>query len=154
MYDVEPDIPELFALIESKVLKLDWEIPKLFPLQEWKEAAKYAAELTDSRTLSGGQGQASPFQTSRSSFWCSGLAHISYRLCVLSLFVVGGSVLVITPKLVASTPLVVPSVIEFMSAFLPSPVALFFLLFQRNKEEKRWQRGRSLCTRSFLTELG
>ena len=51
MYDVEPDIPELFALIESKVLKLDWEIPKLFPLQEWKEAAKYAAESTDSRTV-------------------------------------------------------------------------------------------------------
>jgi len=51
MYDVETDIPELFALIESKVLKLDWVIPKLFPLQEWKEAAKYAAESTDSRTV-------------------------------------------------------------------------------------------------------
>jgi len=51
MFDVETDIPELFALIESKLLKLDWVIPKLFPLQEWKEAAKFAAEGKNGRML-------------------------------------------------------------------------------------------------------
>jgi len=35
-------------LMSRAKLKLDWV---LFPLQEWKEAAEYAAESTDSRTV-------------------------------------------------------------------------------------------------------
>ena len=50
--------------------------------------------------------------------------------------IVGGSIkILIAPKLVASAPLVL-SVIEFMSAFLPSHVALFFLFFNATKRRK------------------
>ena len=51
MFDVAKDIPELLRMIESQVLKLDWVDVKLFPLSEWKEAARIAVEERDGRTM-------------------------------------------------------------------------------------------------------
>ena len=51
MFDTETAIPELLQLVESQVLKLDWVDVKTFPIQEWKEAARFAAEDKDGRIM-------------------------------------------------------------------------------------------------------